>query len=164
MTSERANKGVLITSGYFTSSAIKFATDKPIELIDGSKLNVMLNNYGLNDENGLSNSKCKGYYFGSFTLKYTKYKSNLKEDPLDYKSLQDLIHLFMQAIISDTMSGIYNPNKQEYDDSIDECLSYLTRITLCQYPQCIYTVNYCKCIFSKEILINHIYTASRYWQ
>lgn len=44
VTSERANKGILITSGYFTSSAIKFANDKPIELIDGNKLNALLNN------------------------------------------------------------------------------------------------------------------------
>lgn len=38
VTSERANKGILITTGYFTSSAVKFSEDKNIELIDGEKL------------------------------------------------------------------------------------------------------------------------------
>lgn len=170
VTSERANKGILITSGYFTSSAIKFANDKPIELIDGNKLNALLNNYGLANFNEINNRN--GHYFGSFSIEYTKYKSSLKENPLDYEALQKLIHLFMQAIIHDTMSGIYNPNKQIYDEAIDECDFYLSRIMLCQTPQCVYTVNYCKCIlhflkgdinqsyiYSKhtlEVISNHI--------
>jgi len=33
--SERANKGILITTSAFTSDAIEFAQGKPIELIDG---------------------------------------------------------------------------------------------------------------------------------
>jgi len=46
ITSERANKGILITTGYFTKSAISFAEGKPIELIDGEKLDVLLKEYG----------------------------------------------------------------------------------------------------------------------
>lgn len=37
-----ANKGVLITTSSFTSDAIEFARDKPIELIDGVKLMDLL--------------------------------------------------------------------------------------------------------------------------
>ena len=33
--SERANKGILMTTGYFTPSAISFAEDKNLELVDG---------------------------------------------------------------------------------------------------------------------------------
>lgn len=47
ITSERANKGILMTTGYFTKSAIAFAEDKPIELIDGEQLDVLLKRHGV---------------------------------------------------------------------------------------------------------------------
>jgi restriction system protein len=36
--SERANKGILVTTGSFTGQAEKFASHKPLELIEGGKL------------------------------------------------------------------------------------------------------------------------------
>lgn len=45
ITSERANKGILMTSGTFTKQAQVFAQEKPIELIDGVKLQELLENY-----------------------------------------------------------------------------------------------------------------------
>lgn len=48
VTSERANKGILMTTGYFTPSAIKFAEDKNIELIDGEKLELLLSQNDVN--------------------------------------------------------------------------------------------------------------------
>jgi len=42
-----ANKGILITTSNFTKSAINFAKNKQIELIDGGKLQVLLVKYGL---------------------------------------------------------------------------------------------------------------------
>jgi hypothetical protein len=47
--SERANKGILVTTSYFTQSAVGFAYDKPIELIDGKSLNALLRQYGLSE-------------------------------------------------------------------------------------------------------------------
>lgn len=47
ITSERANKGILITTGYFTKSAIAFAEGKPIELIDGKQLDTLLKRHGV---------------------------------------------------------------------------------------------------------------------
>ena len=47
ITSERANKGILMTTGYFTKSAIAFAEDKPIELIDGGQLGALLKRHGV---------------------------------------------------------------------------------------------------------------------
>ena len=44
ITSERANKGILMTSGVFTKQAQLFADGKPIELIDGVKLRELLRN------------------------------------------------------------------------------------------------------------------------
>lgn len=46
ITSERANKGILMTTGYFTKSAIAFAEGKTIELIDGEQLDVLLKRHG----------------------------------------------------------------------------------------------------------------------
>jgi len=45
--SERANKGILLTTGSFTSSAYSFAQDKQIELIDGTQLLLLLQRNGL---------------------------------------------------------------------------------------------------------------------
>ncbi len=45
ITSERANKGILMTSGVFTKQAQVFAQGKPIELIDGVKLRELLKDY-----------------------------------------------------------------------------------------------------------------------
>ena len=50
VTSERANKGILMTTGHFTKSAVAFGEGKPIELIDGEKLKSLLTNYGICDE------------------------------------------------------------------------------------------------------------------
>lgn len=45
VTSERANKGILMTSGVFTKQAQVFAHGKPIELIDGVKLKELLSDF-----------------------------------------------------------------------------------------------------------------------
>lgn len=45
ITSERANKGILMTSGTVTKQAQLFAQDKPIELIDGVKMRDLLKDY-----------------------------------------------------------------------------------------------------------------------
>lgn len=50
VTSERANKGILMTTGYFTKSAIAFAEGKPIELIDGEQLDVLLKRHGMSTD------------------------------------------------------------------------------------------------------------------
>jgi hypothetical protein len=43
--SEGANKGIIITTGEFTSAARRFAEGKPIELIDGDGLRELLNRH-----------------------------------------------------------------------------------------------------------------------
>lgn len=49
-----ANKGILITTSHFTSEGIEFAKDKPIELIDGTKLVNLLQQYSLLTEGSKS--------------------------------------------------------------------------------------------------------------
>ena len=45
VSSERANKGILITNSNFTKAAEKFAKNKPLELINGNKLVQLLEEY-----------------------------------------------------------------------------------------------------------------------
>jgi len=47
MMSKGANKGILVTSGNFTEDAIRFATGKPLELIDGAGFARLCKQYGL---------------------------------------------------------------------------------------------------------------------
>jgi HJR/Mrr/RecB family endonuclease len=42
-----ANKGIVITTGRFTSAAKQFAAGKPLELIDGEKLKQLMKQYSL---------------------------------------------------------------------------------------------------------------------
>ena len=59
-TAERANKGILMTTGHFTKSAIEFAKDKQIELIDGEELNRLLASNGMQFQcnTTISNNDC----------------------------------------------------------------------------------------------------------
>lgn len=47
--SERANKGILITTSTFTKAARDFASGKPIELIDGNQFKKLLSQYGIEE-------------------------------------------------------------------------------------------------------------------
>jgi restriction system protein len=47
ITSERANKGILITTGSFTPAAARFAEGKQLELIDGAGLAKLLKQFNL---------------------------------------------------------------------------------------------------------------------
>lgn len=47
--SERANKGILMTTGTFTKSAVNFADGKPIELIDGIAMQNLFSQYGISE-------------------------------------------------------------------------------------------------------------------
>lgn len=67
VSSERANKGILITSSRFTKSAKDFARNKPIELIDGDKFLELL---GKNISNKKAGENLKGIEKYSITLRY----------------------------------------------------------------------------------------------
>lgn len=47
VTAERANKGILMTTGHFTKSATAFAEGKPIELIDGLGMQKLFEQYNI---------------------------------------------------------------------------------------------------------------------
>ena len=56
--SERANKGILMTTGHFTKSAIGFAQGKPLELIDGAALKSLMSQYGIQASNKQNQPFC----------------------------------------------------------------------------------------------------------
>jgi restriction system protein len=49
MTAKRATSGILITSGVFTQEARNFGVDKPIDLVDGTRLLQLIDNVGNRD-------------------------------------------------------------------------------------------------------------------
>lgn len=55
--SERANKGILMTTGIFTKSAVGFADGKPIELIDGAAMQNLFSKCGMSVGNKTLQSK-----------------------------------------------------------------------------------------------------------
>lgn len=93
VTNERANKGILITSGLFTQNAVKFAEGKPLELIDRRQLESLLLEYSLvNDDNNLSIETSRIYksyddYFKEGYAICVCVESNDYEDELWEKSM-----------------------------------------------------------------------------
>lgn len=102
--SERANKGILMTTGCFTNSAITFAEGKPIELIDGEKLSELLRQYNLTyeDEIGMGEEIKEpfnpqaflGYYYG----RYVDLQYIVNQDAGDIRSRCLLIEVIHTAI------------------------------------------------------------------
>lgn len=102
--SERANKGILMTTGYFTKSAIAFAEGKPIELIDGERLSDLLQQYNLVYENidGLEEEieepfnpqEFLGYYYSI----YEELQDIVKRDAGDIRSRCLLVEVIHTAI------------------------------------------------------------------
>lgn len=78
-----ANKGILITTSTFTSEAIEFARDKPIELIDGSQLLELLDKHSLLVAEAALGANAKALMLARLRSEFAgsaeKYSSKLKE-------------------------------------------------------------------------------------
>ena len=82
--SERANKGILMTTGYFTKSAIAFAEGKPIELIDGEKLHDLLSSFGIaefDEAEEIDNKTSQDVFTNNIMIEdeYKKYENTIRE-------------------------------------------------------------------------------------
>ena len=120
--SERANKGILITTGYFTSSAVKFAYDKNLELIDGEQLSELLfENKLLGDGNYITKQSFDS--FSSFNSeKYNFYKSMISQNLCTVEMGRDFLFFFLYDYFSDekileeseTFDIIHNGLTEEY--------------------------------------------------
>ena len=95
VTSERANKGILMTTGYFSMSAIKFASDKNIELIDGERLNELLfqNNLLETRQTTIINNFTQHKCFN--TSKFEFFKSMINQNMCTVEMGRDFLFHFM---------------------------------------------------------------------
>ncbi len=86
--SERANKGILMTTGTFTKSAVNFADGKQIELISGEKLNSLLVQY-----NCVARDNCDEEEFDlSGENQICKIEEVFKNNPLDIEKYHKMIN------------------------------------------------------------------------
>ena len=95
VTAERANKGILITTGYFSMSAIKFASDKNIELIDGERLNELLLENGIIVEGNTPNINHFTKHQCFDTQKYDFFKSMINQNSCTDEMGKDFLVTFM---------------------------------------------------------------------
>ncbi len=95
VTAERANKGILITTGYFSMSAIKFASDKNIELIDGERLNELLFENGIIVEGNTPNISHFTKHQCFDTHKYDFFKSMINQNSCTVEMGKDFLFTFM---------------------------------------------------------------------
>lgn len=108
ITSERANKGILMTTGTFTKSAIAFADGKPIELIDGEKLHGLLSSYGIaefdSDIEEVDNRTAKDIFLNNVLLdfQYERYVNTISELDItnDEKKRAEFINWLMYLTLS----------------------------------------------------------------
>lgn len=110
--SERANKGILMTTGTFTKSAINFADGKPIELIDGIAMQNLFSQYGIsgvssnsiNTELGVErvlNEKVREFFdekWNEFETSYYTFGACL-DDLVDTADLREKINV-LDTVIS----------------------------------------------------------------
>lgn len=129
--SERANKGILMTTGYFTKSAIAFAKDKQIELIDGAMLKELLKNNNIsvkmdsftkrkkaNWEIDNGNSDDENFYNYHMQL--------LREHP------DELLYqlTFLEVAVSRLYSEVWNEGNDYIQDIIDDFYDVISRVGL----------------------------------
>ena len=107
VTAESANKGILMTTGTFTSSAIAFAKEKPLELINGDMLHKILDD--IDDISEISH-----YVEDFFPVcilddlpiedihsRYKAYKNLLKDDKLNINYIGHLMSMLSDCIFCD---------------------------------------------------------------
>ena len=95
ITSERANKGILITTGTFTASAQKFSEGKNIELIDGTSLKAMISkqSYGTSSVNKQTQTNFNHE-------RYNYLKSLVSENPKSYKAYTMILDFFVGIFLA----------------------------------------------------------------
>lgn len=92
---EHANKGILMTTGYFSISAVNFSRNKNLELIDGEKLAGLLSEYGL-VENSQGIQKHHFTQYDCFDLpKYDFFKRMVNQGSCTIEMGRDFLFSFM---------------------------------------------------------------------
>ncbi|MCI7766661.1 MAG: restriction endonuclease [Oscillospiraceae bacterium] len=124
---ERANKGILITTGTFTTAAESFAKDKQLELIDGNLLASFVNNL----ETPHSSSTDLSFLD---TKKYNYFIEQLSNKSVEYSVFIDFLNFLSsyvidrnaeetQAVMFDEIYTSYFNVLENYSD-IDQAYEY----------------------------------------
>lgn len=95
VTAERANKGILITTGHYTASAIEFSADKNLELIAGEQLSSLLHENALFDACNLSLPVSFVQHAVFDKEKYRFYKDMIAKNLCTLEMGEDFIFSFM---------------------------------------------------------------------
>lgn len=129
--SERANKGILMTTGTFTSSAVFFAQGKNIELIDREKLNKLINQYSISffekrkkSENNIIDDailRVEDYRYKS----YAELKNDLFVQPNDNEKRAKIIENLLSCINSAFTSDYTNIERVNFYREIKKHISIL---------------------------------------
>lgn len=113
VTSEHANKGIIITTSYFTDQAIQFAHNKNIELIDHDALINLLNQYQISKDfiRDMSDKTLHFTSMGNFdTDKYTYLKTKIEDnytEKMYYDNLRKFFHSYILSNLHEiNMSGL----------------------------------------------------------
>ncbi len=92
--SERANKGILITTSHFTTQAIEFSQGKNIELIDGEQLSYLFSLETKPDFPTSSKNKIEGFNYDKYHYLITE----IEENPFDDAAYFNLFRFCDQAV------------------------------------------------------------------
>lgn len=126
--SERANKGILVTTGNFTSGAIRFSEGKPIELIDKEKINYLLAKYNITSNPGnASRFDLSEWIDASAYENYTILQEELSNDRNNYDARYKAICIIMDRIMNNENFS-YKATIEEIDSLIRECRKHLSVI------------------------------------
>lgn len=126
VTNERANKGILMTTGTFTEQAIKFASNKNLELIDGPHIQQLLNS----TITSLPTSLVSTYSFTAHPLfdnkRFQFYKQLIDCDNLTIELTFDLLFTFLFQYFSENSDHFYeiihHGLSKEYIRLFDVCM------------------------------------------
>jgi len=106
---ERANKGILITTGHFTNSAKQFAVNKNLELIDGNQLFALVSKYRAT-ENNTANSSIHFTQHDAFNgQRYQFFKDLIAHNRFTKEQGQDFLFRFLYQY--------FVPNRPEENDA-----------------------------------------------
>lgn len=111
--SERANKGVLITTSSFTKQADNFAKGKNLELIDYTMLTSLFAEYNYLE---MHDSKLKRFYeMKEFDKeKYTYLKDKINKDKSNILYYEKLQELFNEYVLTNQREIIFSGLLEEY--------------------------------------------------
>lgn len=102
VTSERANKGILITPSDFTEQAYEFAKGKNIELVNGRTLNTIIQGISLPIISQAAKKKSKTFNYAQ----YNYLSDKVENEPTDPQNYLNLLSFLRSYILNKDLESI----------------------------------------------------------